>query len=269
MIVLPAIDLLDGHVVRLRQGDYEAVTVYHENPVEQAATFFDAGAQWVHIVDLNGARAGEMSNLHLVKEIVERTGMLVEFGGGVRSLEAIERVMEAGAARCVLGTKLVTDPEFVRQACAEYGQFIVAGVDARDGMVAIEGWREGTSTPVEELVSELRDLGVGRLVFTDIHRDGMQVGIDAEQYREVSRLAGFPVIASGGVSSLDDIKALAALGGDVVEGVIIGKALYEKAFELDEAIAIAAGVDVEALRRMRLDLASGALEEPDFLEVEE
>lgn len=269
MIVLPAIDILDGRAVRLRQGDYNQVTVYNEDPIAQALAFREAGAQWLHIVDLDGARDGIQRNLDVIRMIIEQTELLVEVGGGIRSMEAIQAVMDAGATRCVLGTKLVTDPEFIRKAASEFGLFLVAGIDARDGRVAIEGWREGTSTPALELVAELRDLGLKQLVYTDIARDGMQTGIDAETYRTVAAKAGFPVIASGGVSTLEDIAALAKLGTGVVESVIVGRALYEGAFALDEAIAVASGVSVVDFRQMMADLENGMLDQPGFLDVED
>lgn len=272
MIVLPAIDILDGCAVRLKQGDYEAVTVYNTDPVAQAAEFVEAGAQWLHIVDLDGARTGTMRNIDIIRAIIETTGLMVEVGGGVRTLEGIAALMDAGVVRCVLGTKLATDAEFVRAAVAEYGAFVAAGIDARDGKVAIEGWREGTDVPALELVSELTDLGIRHLVYTDISRDGMGSGIDVEDYREVARVAGFPVVASGGVSGLADIANLAALGADVVEGVVVGRALYERAFALDEAIATASGVDLRQMRALLAELeAAGddAGDFPFFTEVEE
>lgn len=241
MIVLPAIDLLGGRAVRLAQGDYERVTVYSEDAVAQAREFAEAGAEWIHVVDLDGARDGVPGNTEVIERIVSEVGVPVQTGGGIRTLETLERLANAGASRMVLGTKLATDPEFVREAVTRFGERIVAGIDARDGMVAVEGWREGTATPADELVAELRDLGVRHLVYTDISRDGMQTGVDVEVYERVAGIAGFPVIASGGVSTLDDFSELAALGPDVVEGAITGRALYEGAFKLKHAIRAARG----------------------------
>ena len=241
MIVFPAIDILGGKAVRLAQGDYDRVTVYNENPFVQARHFAEQGAEWVHVVDLDGARDGVPANIAIIERIAHDSGLRVEVGGGIRTLETFARLVDAGAERCVLGTKLATDPGFVRQTVMTFGERVVAGIDARGGMVAVEGWREGTATPADELVGELTALGVRHLVYTDISRDGMQTGINAPAYLRVAATAGFPVVASGGVSTLDDIRALAALGPDVVEGVIAGRAIYEGAFTLAEALAAARG----------------------------
>lgn len=238
MILLPAIDILGGKAVRLAQGSYDAVTVYNEDPAAQALEFKKQGATWVHIVDLDGARTGVPANIETIERIIRTTGLRVEVGGGVRSLETIERLAQAGAARIVLGTKLVTDPDLVREACRRFGGLIVAGVDARDGEVAIEGWREGAGVPAAELVKELKSLGVFHLVYTDIARDGMQTGIDAAAYAAISKSAGFPVTASGGISSLEDLCALARLGTRTVDGAIAGRAIYEGSFTVAEAVAL-------------------------------
>jgi phosphoribosylformimino-5-aminoimidazole carboxamide ribotide isomerase len=239
MIVLPAIDILGGKAVRLAQGDYDRVTVYNDDPLDQAAQFAALGASWVHVVDLDGARDGVPANIAVVERIAHESGLRVEVGGGIRDLETIERLVTAGARRCVIGTKLVTDRAFVREAVVSYGDMIVAGVDARDGYVAIDGWREGTRTPAAELVAELAGLGIRHLVYTDISRDGMQTGVNIEAYRTIAATAGFPVVASGGVATLEDVRALAALGDGVIEGAITGRAIYEGAFALQDALAIA------------------------------
>lgn len=239
MIVLPAIDILGGRAVRLAQGDYNRVTVYNEDPVAQAREFVEAGAEWIHVVDLDGARDGVPGNIALIERIARETGARLEVGGGVRTLETMGRLTEAGVERVVIGTTLVTDPDFVRQAVSCCGHGVVAGVDARDGMVAVEGWRSGTATSAQVLVGELRELGIRHLVYTDISRDGMQTGINAPAYVGVAVSAGFPVVASGGVSTLDDIRALRDLGPGVIEGVIAGRAIYEGAFTVAEALAAA------------------------------
>ncbi|PKQ15658.1 MAG: 1-(5-phosphoribosyl)-5-[(5-phosphoribosylamino)methylideneamino]imidazole-4-carboxamide isomerase [Actinobacteria bacterium HGW-Actinobacteria-7] len=241
MIVFPAIDILDGRAVRLAQGDYERVTVYNEDPVAQAREFAEAGAEWVHVVDLDGARDGVPGNTAVIERIVREIGIPVQTGGGIRTIETMARLSQAGVSRMVLGTKLATDPAFVKEAVARFGDHVVAGIDARDGLVAVEGWREGTATPAAELVSELRELGISHLVYTDISRDGMQTGVNVDAYEQIAETAGFPVIASGGVSTLDDFAALAALGPDTVEGAITGRALYEGAFRLKHAIRAARG----------------------------
>jgi phosphoribosylformimino-5-aminoimidazole carboxamide ribotide isomerase len=247
MIVFPAIDILGGEAVRLRQGDYDQVTVYNTDPVEQAREWVALGAHWIHVVDLDGARDGVPGNIDVVERIVGQVGVPVQVGGGIRSIETMTRLYGAGATRMVLGTKLVTDPDFVREATSLFGDVVVAGVDARDGEVQIAGWREGSTVSASELVGELRDLGVRHLVYTDISRDGMQTGIAADAYRKVAAEAGFPVVASGGVSTLADIEALVALGPAVVEGVITGRALYEGSFTLGEALRVAQrGTDASA-----------------------
>lgn len=241
MIVFPAIDILGGRAVRLAQGDYERVTVYNEDPVAQARAWVDQGAEWIHVVDLDGARDGVPGNLSVVEAVVGMAGVPVQVGGGIRSLETLERLASAGASRMVLGTKLATDPEFVRAAVAAHGDAIVAGVDALDGEVQVAGWREGARLPATELIAELAGLGVRHLVYTDISRDGMQTGVDVEAYEAVAETAGFPVVASGGIATVDDIAALAALGPDVLEGAIVGRALYEGGFKLKHAIRAARG----------------------------
>jgi phosphoribosylformimino-5-aminoimidazole carboxamide ribotide isomerase len=227
--------------VRLAQGDYERVTVYNEDPVDQARRWVEQGAEWIHVVDLDGARDGVPANIEGVQRIVHEVRAKVEVGGGVRTIDTMTRLFGAGASRLVLGTSLVTDPAFVREAVATFGDAVVAGVDARDGEVQIAGWREGSRVRADEFVGELRDLGVRHLVYTDISRDGMQTGVHVGAYERVAAEAGFPVVASGGVSTLADIRALAVLGDEIVEGVIAGRALYEGAFTLPQALAAAAG----------------------------
>jgi phosphoribosylformimino-5-aminoimidazole carboxamide ribotide isomerase len=241
VIVFPAIDILGGRAVRLAQGDYDRVTVYNQDPVAQAREFAEAGAEWLHVVDLDGAREGVPGNIESVERIIAEVGLPVQTGGGIRTIATLQRLADAGVSRMVLGTKLATDRDFVVEAVERFGDAITAGIDARDGMVAVEGWREGTSTPASELVAELRELGIGHLVYTDISRDGMQTGVNVDEYEQIAEVAGFPVIASGGVSTLNDFAALAALGPDTIEGAITGRALYEGAFKLKHAIRAARG----------------------------
>lgn len=240
MNILPAIDILDGRAVRLRQGRLDAVTVYNEDPVEQAKRFIDAGTEWIHVVDLDGAVLGEPKNIELVHAIAE-LGVSVQTGGGIRTMETIDRMFDAGVERVVLGTALVKEPMLVSEACAKYPG-IVAGIDARDGKVAIEGWREGTDHGVLELIMELEMLGVRRVAYTDIAKDGMQTGVNYGAYRALTTQLTIPIIASGGVSSLEDIRDLRTLGHQI-EGVIVGRALYEGSFTLEQALATAAGED--------------------------
>lgn len=234
MIVFPAIDILDGKAVRLRQGRLDAVTVYNDDPVDQAKRWIDQGAEWLHVVDLDGAVLGEPKNLGIVERIAA-LGTPVQFGGGLRSMETLDRVAQAGVKRMVLGTTLITQPAFVAEACEKYGSAIVAGIDARDGKVAIQGWRQGTEYGVLELIADLELLGVKRLAYTDIAKDGMQTGVNYGAYRALVGQTLLPITASGGVSSLDDIRDLYALGPQI-EGVIIGRALYEGALGLSDAV---------------------------------
>ena len=240
MIVLPAIDLLGGEAVRLRQGDYDQVTVYNEDPADQARLFADAGAEWIHVVDLDGARAGRPMNLEAVARITQASPAWIELGGGLRSLDDLEAAFDAGVDRFVLGTSLVTRPDFARQAAERFPGRIVAGVDARDGLVSIEGWMEGTVMSALELIGELKEMGISRVAYTDIMRDGTGAGVDAVAYSVITRAAGIPVIASGGVASLDDVAALRDAEEDI-DGVIVGRALYEGAFTLEDALSVASG----------------------------
>lgn len=236
MHLLPAIDILDGKAVRLAKGDYAQVTVYNDDPVDQAKRFADAGAQWIHVVDLDGARSGVQENLRIVEAIAQATGLNIENGGGVRDMAAIRRLRDAGVARVVLGTALVADKEFASCAIEDFGDLLCAGIDARGGEVAIEGWREGAGVPAEELVAEVAALGFKHLVYTDIARDGMQTGIDAAAYERMAGVFGNPVTASGGVTNMDDLRRLAEVA-ECIEGVITGRAVYEGTLPLEEALA--------------------------------
>lgn len=236
MELLPAIDILGGKAVRLAKGDYHAVTVYNEDPVAQAACFKEQGARWIHVVDLDGARSGVPENITIIERIIHETGLRIEVGGGIRSLETIERLASAGVSRVVLGTTLVTNPEFTHAALKAYPEMLTAGIDAKNGEVAVAGWREGAGVPADELIAEVGKLGFKHLVYTDIARDGMQTGIDAARYAEVARIFGNPVIASGGVASLADVEHLAQVS-DAIEGVIAGRAVYEGSLDVEAALA--------------------------------
>ena len=238
MYVLPAIDILDGKAVRLAKGDYDRVTVYNDDPVEQAKRFEDAGAEWLHMVDLDGAKSGTADNIAVVERILANTGLKVEVGGGLRGMDVLARLADAGAQRMVLGTALVRDPDFAQAAIEEYGDMLAAGIDAKGGEVAVTGWTEGSGITATELAQRMASLGYRHLVFTDIARDGMQTGIDEHAYARMAEAFGHPVIASGGVAGLDDIFRLAAVG-DAIEGVIAGRALYEGSLDLEEAIGAA------------------------------
>lgn len=237
MYLLPAIDILEGKAVRLKKGDYDKATVYNHNPVAQAQIFEEAGAEWLHVVDLDGARLGEPKNLDIVEKILAKTLLKVEFGGGIRSMEIVERLYESGVSRIVLGTGLVSDPLFAQEAIARYGGAVAAGIDARDGEVAVAGWREGAGVAAQDLIAEVAGVGFTHLIYTDIARDGMQTGIDPAAYLSIAKTFGNPVIASGGVASIDDIERLGAIALSI-EGVIAGRAIYERSLDVAEAVAL-------------------------------
>lgn len=241
MYLLPAIDILDGRAVRLAKGDYNRVTVYNDDPIDQAKRFEAEGATWVHVVDLNGARSGRQENLALIERIAESTSLKVENGGGVRDMAAVQRLYDAGVSRVVLGSALVVDKAFAEDAISKFGNLLCAGIDARGGEVAIQGWREGAGVPAEELVAEVARAGFNHLVYTDIARDGMQVGIDASVYERVAQVFGNPVIASGGVTNMDDLRNLAQVAQSI-EGVITGRAVYEGTLGVSEAQAFCDGL---------------------------
>ena len=245
MYLLPAIDILDGRAVRLERGDYSRVTVYHDDPALQAQLFEEQGAEWIHVVDLDGARSGDAANIDVVTAILRRTQLHVEVGGGIRTLDTARRILDTGADRVILGTALVRDPDFAQAAIEEFGpDAVVCGIDAKDGDVKVEGWVQGAEISALELASRMATLGYEHLVYTDIARDGMQTGVDPEAYRAVAAACGFPVTASGGVTTVEDVRRLAALGDGVVEGVVCGRALYEGTLDLAEALA-AKGVTVD------------------------
>ena len=238
MYLLPAIDILDGKAVRLAKGDYAKVTVYNDDPVEQARIFEAAGAEWLHMVDLDGAKSGNADNIAVVERILAATTLKVEIGGGIRSLEVIERLVNAGASRLVLGTALVRDPEFACAAVEQYGDALAAGIDAKEGEVAVQGWREGSGITASDLASRMSGMGYRHLVYTDISRDGMQTGIDEQAYVQMARSFGHPVIASGGVAGEDDLRRLAEAERNApgsIEGVIAGRAIYEGALDVAAA----------------------------------
>lgn len=244
MYLLPAIDILDGRAVRLAKGDYNAVTVYNDDPVAQARIFAEAGAQWIHVVDLNGARSGIPENIAIIEKIIRDTDLYVEVGGGVRSLDVVRRLAQVGVSRVVLGTALVTDQAFARDALEEFGDLLCAGIDARGGEVAVAGWCEGSGVAADELARTMGSWGFKHLVYTDIARDGMQTGIDPDVYVAMAQAFGHPVTASGGVASLADIEALSSVAQSI-EGVITGRAVYEGTLDVAEALALCKGATEE------------------------
>jgi phosphoribosylformimino-5-aminoimidazole carboxamide ribotide isomerase len=238
MLVIPAIDLMGGEAVRLQKGDFATKQVYSRHPAEEAEKFAAAGATRLHVVDLDGARVGRPVNLSTVAELCAVKGLEVELGGGLRTLPDIEQVLALGVAAVVLGTAAVERLDLVRQACARFPGRVRCGIDARHGEVKVAGWLEGTGLKAGEVARRVKEAGVTLVEYTDVARDGMFTGVDAAGAAALQAEAGVAVVASGGVASLDDIRACVAAG---VAGVIVGKALYEGRFRLADAVALAAG----------------------------
>ena len=241
MIVFPAIDLKGGEVVRLAEGDMDRATVYADDPAAQALLFAEAGAQHLHVVDLDGAFAGEARNADAVERIVEAFPGHVQLGGGIRNRAAVDSWFERGVARLVIGTAALKDPEFVKAAARDWEGGIVVAVDARDGMVATDGWAEKSDITVVDLARRFEDAGVAALLFTDVGRDGLLKGCNIEATVDLARSVDIPVIASGGVKGLADIRMLALQADQGIEGVITGRAIYDGTLDLATAIAIGAG----------------------------
>lgn len=239
MIVFPAIDLKGGQVVRLAEGDMARATVYGDDPAAQARAFAEAGAGHLHVVDLDGAFAGEARNREAVEAILQAFPGHVQLGGGIRNREAVDGWFELGVSRIVIGSAALKDPQFVKDMAREWENGIVVAVDARDGMVATEGWAEVSDVPVHEMARRFEDAGVASLLFTDIGRDGLLKGCNIEATVDLARRTSLPVIASGGVKGLDDIRLLSLHAVDGIEGVITGRALYDGRLDLAAAIAMA------------------------------
>ncbi|MBQ6113625.1 MAG: 1-(5-phosphoribosyl)-5-[Synergistaceae bacterium] len=233
MIILPAIDLFHGQAVRLLRGDYSKMTVYDPEPVNTAMKFKSEGAQWIHVVDLEGAKSGEAVNIDTVMRIREACGLKCEAGGGVRDMAAVERYVNSGIDRVILGTSAVNDEEFLREAVKNFAERIAVGVDIKNGNVAVKGWLEDSGVNALAFCQKMQDIGVKTLISTDISRDGAMIGTNRSLYAELSKTLSINIIASGGVSSLDDVKALSSLG---LHGAIIGKAYYTGAVKISEAI---------------------------------
>ena len=236
MLILPAIDLYDKKAVRLYKGDYDNMTVYSNNPPEIAEKFKAAGAEFIHLVDLEGARDGNTPNIDIIETIVKNTGLKVEVGGGIRSLEVIKRYLDIGVARVILGTAAVENEGLLVDAIEQWGEKIAVGVDIKDGFVAIKGWKEKSAFTCDEFFQKLQKIGVKTVICTDISKDGAMQGTNRALYKELSQKYNMDIVASGGVSSIDDIKALAEMG---LYGAILGKAYYIGAVNLAEAIEVA------------------------------
>ena len=235
MYIFPAIDLYDGKAVRLYKGDYRQMTVYSENPIEIARDFEAAGAKHIHMVDLEGARDGSTPNLSIVADVAQNTSLFVEIGGGIRDMEAVETYLSAGVSRVILGTAAVSDEAFLRAAVERYGEKIAVGADVKDGYIAIKGWLEQSAYTLEAFMEKMQSIGVSTIICTDISKDGAMKGTNRELYRELSEKFRMNIVASGGVSTLEDVQALSAMD---LYGAIIGKAYYTGAINLKEAIEV-------------------------------
>jgi phosphoribosylformimino-5-aminoimidazole carboxamide ribotide isomerase len=237
MLLIPAIDLKDGHCVRLKQGDMGQSTTFSEDPAEMARKWLDAGARRLHLVDLNGAFAGKPQNYAAIKAILREVGddIPIQLGGGIRDLDTIERYVDGGVRYVIIGTAAVKNPGFLKDACSAFGSHIIVGLDARDGKVATDGWSKLTGHEVADLGRKFEDYGVEAIIYTDIGRDGMLTGINIEATVRLARALSIPVIASGGLSNMADIEKLCAVEDEGVEGVICGRAIYSG--DLDFAVA--------------------------------
>ena len=235
MKLYPAIDLYEGKAVRLYKGEYQQMTVYNENPVEVALDFQNAGAECIHLVDLEGAKFGTTSNLPVIRRILEATDLFVEVGGGIRTMETIAAYLSIGVSRVILGTAAVTDRVFLEAALQKYGEKIAVGVDLKDGLVAIKGWTETSQWTADSFFADLEKLGVSTVICTDISRDGAMQGTNRQLYKDLSEKFNIQLIASGGVSSIEDVEALNTMH---LHGAIIGKAYYTGAINLKEALEV-------------------------------
>ncbi len=236
MNVFPAIDLYDKKAVRLFKGDYAQMTIYSDKPWEIAKDFQQKGAKFIHVVDLEGAKTGETPNLDVVKKIASETDLFLEIGGGIRSMKTVDAYLENGANRVILGTSAVNDEDFLKEALSKYGEKIAVGADVKDGYIAIKGWIEKSQYSLDEFLSKMQNLGVKTVICTDISKDGAMKGTNLALYSELSKKYTLDIVASGGVSSIDDIKALKEMD---LYGAIIGKAYYTGAIDLKEAIEVA------------------------------
>jgi len=240
MIIFPAIDLKDGVCVRLEKGEMNRATVFNNEPAEQAVKFQSQGFKWIHVVDLNGAFEGKPVNISPVKEIISSVKIPVQLGGGIRDISTIERWLDAGVTRVILGTIALRNPGIVMEACNKFPGKIVVGVDGKGGKVAVEGWAETSEVSVIELARKFEDAGVAAILYTDVARDGMLQGVDLSGTTSLAKAINIPVIASGGVAGIDDIKAIKAIEEAGVCGVVVGRALYDGRINIEEALKIAA-----------------------------
>ena len=236
MIIFPAIDLYDKKAVRLYKGDYQNMTVYSENPIEIARDFESTGATHIHMVDLEGAKDGTTPNLDIVGQVANETSLFVEIGGGIRDMATVEKYLLAGVGRVILGTAAVTNPEFLKEAVTKYGDKIAVGADVKDGFIAIKGWLEKSEKTLEDFLYDMQNIGIKYIICTDISKDGAMRGTNLELYKKLSQKYSMNITASGGVSSLDDVKKLREMN---IYGAIIGKAYYIGAIDLKDALEAA------------------------------
>ena len=239
MIIYPAIDIRGGRCVRLTEGRFDAETVFADDPAEMALKWAGMGAEFLHLVDLDGALAGEGKNVPVIERILQSVNIPVQLGGGIRNLETIEKLLALGVTRLILGSAAVRNPQLVEEACKKYPGHIAVGIDAKNGEVAIEGWGKGSGVAATELAKKMAAYGVETIIYTDISRDGMLSGVNVEATAALARACGVPIIASGGVASLEDIRRVKAVEADGVQGCIIGKAIYTGAVDLKAALALA------------------------------
>ena len=235
MKIFPAIDLYEKKAVRLLKGEYDKMTVYSDNPIEIAEDFKRSGAEFIHVVDLEGAKDGTTPNIEVVTEIAKKTGLFVEVGGGIRTMDVLERYFSAGVSRAILGTAAVSNEAFLKEAISEYGEKIAVGADVKDGYIAIKGWVEKSEYTLDAFFAKMQSLGVKTVICTDISKDGAMRGTNLEMYRELSKKYSVDIIASGGVSSIEDVKALSKMN---LYGAIIGRAYYVGAINIKEAIEV-------------------------------
>ena len=239
MIIFPAIDIRGGKCVRLFKGDFQQETVFSDSPADMARKWQAQGAEYLHLVDLDGALAGSSQNLAAIEEILKVVDIPTELGGGIRSMEQIDQLLAMGITRVIFGSVAVKNPDLVREACTKYGERIVVGIDAKDGIVAVEGWGESGNIGVVELAKKMKDAGVKTIIYTDISRDGTLSGVNVEATIKLAQESGVKIVASGGVKSLEDIKALKKQEAVGIEGVIAGKSIYMGTLDLAAAIKIA------------------------------
>jgi len=242
MIIFPAIDIRDGKCVRLTEGRFDQETIFADEPVDMAVRWANEGAEYLHVVDLDGALAGKPVNMAAIAKIIAAVGIPVQLGGGIRTLDNVKECLDAGVQRVILGSVAVRQPDLVAEACRRYGDRIVVGIDARDGIAAVEGWGVAGGIKAEELAQKMAQVGVARIIYTDISRDGMLSGVNVAATASLAKAAGIPVIASGGVRDMADIEAIKAAESAGIEGVIVGKAIYMGNLQLGDALKLAQGV---------------------------